>query len=429
MKLWKHQKAGIARATETTFLRWDEGTGKTPVYIEICKKFGCEEVLLIVPPPLVEQWTEFLESYDLGGMHVTLETYDRAARRVEQYRAQPFDAIVLDEASKIKRWQSKRTRLLCRLSEKLQPGLRILGSGTPLSNSQGMELYSYARFTFASSSPFKGSFSSFRAEYFEEEQPFQWEAKDSTPRKFERITRGWFDHVRKSECLSLPDKVYSTVRLRNLTGTSRKLYDAVRKYGVAKYGSKVAHATGKAAVIQKLQQLAQGEFYVREDRDEIGPIINRLGLDYSGRLDNPKGEWLIECLPNMLANGGVLIVSQFTGALEVSASLLGDGGYRVGRYYDKYRDSLKSNILVAQEMRIAFGHNLQHIRSVIFLGNSGSLERRRQTENRAHRAGQKAKVTIYDPIVPNTPDEPTLQALRDNSDYTKKIMRDFGKEF
>ena len=60
--------------------------------------------------------------------------------------------------------------------------------------------------------------------------------------------------------------------------------------------------------------------------------------------------------------------------------------------------------------------------TVIYYSNSYDLEIRLQSEDRAHRIGQKNAVTYIDIVSPNTIDEKVLNALRDKVSLAGKVL-------
>jgi SNF2 family DNA or RNA helicase len=59
---------------------------------------------------------------------------------------------------------------------------------------------------------------------------------------------------------------------------------------------------------------------------------------------------------------------------------------------------------------------------MIYYANSYDLEVRLQSEDRAHRIGQKHNVTYIDLVAPRTIDEKILQALRDKINIASKVL-------
>jgi SNF2 family DNA or RNA helicase len=59
---------------------------------------------------------------------------------------------------------------------------------------------------------------------------------------------------------------------------------------------------------------------------------------------------------------------------------------------------------------------------VIYYSNSYDLEVRLQSEDRAHRIGQKGSVTYIDLMAPKTVDEKIVEALRNKIDIATQVL-------
>ena len=59
---------------------------------------------------------------------------------------------------------------------------------------------------------------------------------------------------------------------------------------------------------------------------------------------------------------------------------------------------------------------------MVYFSNGYDLEKRLQSEDRAHRIGQKKSVTYVDFIAPKTVDEKIVKALRNKIDIASKVM-------
>jgi len=67
--------------------------------------------------------------------------------------------------------------------------------------------------------------------------------------------------------------------------------------------------------------------------------------------------------------------------------------------------------------------------TMIYYSNSYDLEIRLQSEDRAHRIGQKGTVTYIDLMAPNTIDEKIISALRDKIDIAGKVLGENAKQW
>ena len=66
---------------------------------------------------------------------------------------------------------------------------------------------------------------------------------------------------------------------------------------------------------------------------------------------------------------------------------------------------------------------------VVYYSNNFDLEERIQREDRAHRIGQKNKVTYVDLLCPKTVDEKIVKALKAKIDIASQVLGEKAKEW
>ena len=76
-----------------------------------------------------------------------------------------------------------------------------------------------------------------------------------------------------------------------------------------------------------------------------------------------------------------------------------------------------------------YGITLTAANTVVYFANSFDLAVRMQSEDRAHRIGQKQHVTYIDLIAEGTIDERIVKALRDKMDVASVVMGEDLKEW
>jgi len=69
-----------------------------------------------------------------------------------------------------------------------------------------------------------------------------------------------------------------------------------------------------------------------------------------------------------------------------------------------------------------YGITLTEANTVIYYSNGYDLEKRMQSEDRAHRIGQKKTVTYVDLIADDTVDEKIVKALRRKINIASEVM-------
>ena len=83
----------------------------------------------------------------------------------------------------------------------------------------------------------------------------------------------------------------------------------------------------------------------------------------------------------------------------------------------KFQSDPKCRFLVGTPSTGGYGITLTAANTVIYYSNGYDLEKRLQSEDRAHRIGQKKSVTYVDIIADKTVDEKIVKSLRDKVYY------------
>tara|TARA_R110000782_G_scaffold93628_1_gene177179 strand:- start:221 stop:1117 length:897 start_codon:yes stop_codon:yes gene_type:complete len=227
--------------------------------------------------------------------------------------------------------------------------------------------------------------------------------------------------VLKVDCLDLPPKVYIK-REVSLTLEQAKLYVQMQKLALAKLESGELVTTASVLTqIMRLQQICCG--HLQPDEGEIQPIkSNRLNelLDLTEEFQ-----------------GKAIIWATYTHDIQQVAYALRDrfGPESVATYYGATPQDERQSIVeqfqdpesplkffVGQPKTGGYGITLTEATTVIYYSNSYDLEIRLQSEDRAHRIGQKNKVTYIDLVSPGTIDEKILEALRNKIDIAGKVL-------
>ena len=99
-------------------------------------------------------------------------------------------------------------------------------------------------------------------------------------------------------------------------------------------------------------------------------------------------------------------------------------------YIKKFQDpKSKVRFFVGNTQTGGYGINLTAASNVIYYSNGYDLEKRLQSEDRAHRIGQKKAVTYVDLITKDTVDEKIVKALRKKINIASAIMGEELKEW
>lgn len=164
-ELYPYQKEGVLFAAKAgrVLIADDMGLGKTIQAItttEIwAKHFGVNNVLIIAPTSLKYQWKNEINKFSKRSVRVLegnldkrkpqyraedffkIASYGVALNDINHINAADFDLIILDEAQKIKNWQTKTAQNI----KQLKSEFAIVITGTPLEN-KIEELHSIVEF-------------------------------------------------------------------------------------------------------------------------------------------------------------------------------------------------------------------------------------------------------------------------------------------
>ena len=88
----------------------------------------------------------------------------------------------------------------------------------------------------------------------------------------------------------------------------------------------------------------------------------------------------------------------------------------------KFQSDPKCRFLVGTPSTGGYGITLTAANTVIYYSNGYDLEKRLQSEDRAHRIGQKKTVTYVDLICEDTVDEKIVKALRDKINIAAEVL-------
>ena len=87
-----------------------------------------------------------------------------------------------------------------------------------------------------------------------------------------------------------------------------------------------------------------------------------------------------------------------------------------------YQSDDKCRFIVGTPQTGGYGITLTQANTVVYFSNGYDLEKRLQSEDRAHRIGQKKNVTYVDIICDDTIDEKIVKALRDKINIASEVL-------
>ena len=335
----------------------------------------------------------------------------------------PNNIVVVDESTTIKNRKAARTKNL-QVLQKYAKYRRIL-TGSPITKSP-MDLFSQCSFLkekalgYNSYFAFQNRYAIVRQQKMGQ-RSFQeivgYRRLDELNEKLVQFSK----RILKSECLDLPDKLY-TKRYVALTDEQKRLYDQMKDMALAMLeDGELATTTSVLTQIMRLQQISCGHFT---------PDVGETRSLESNRLDE-----LLNITEEL--QGKCIIWASYTHDIQRIHSALRDcfGPEAVALYYgdtaqdmrqetvDRFQDPKDPlRFFVGQPRTGGYGITLTAATTVIYFSNSYDLEIRLQSEDRAHRIGQKNPVTYIDLVSPDTLDEKILNALKSKVNLAETVL-------
>jgi len=439
-KPFEHQRTALKKGAQHGVYAYfmEMGTGKTKVAIDnanyLFSTGAITHVMVVAPNSVYRNWIKEIDTHSTFDYKISVHkdktiygegTLEWFLINVEALSHKSGVNIIsklinhhgrkmlwiLDESTTIKNRSAKRTRNICKLG-KLVAYKRIL-TGSPITKSP-LDLYTQCEFLSPDLLGFD-SFFTFRARYAVMQQiemggrqmlfPKYYTNLDELGEKLKLFSY----RVKKKDCLDLPDKLY-TIRRVQLGEEQQQVYDRLKRFAYAIINQDEVSFQNKLTEILRLHQVANG--FVKSDDGTIQifddcPKIKEL----MNILEESDGKFIIwanyvqniKTIINKLKEkyGDNSVVSIFG---EVSPE---DRQEAVTRF----QNDSGCRFFVGNPSTGGFGLTLTAASYVVYFSNTYNLEVREQSEDRAHRIGQKKNVTYIDLMAEGTIDEFIVSAL------------------
>lgn len=328
-----------------------------------------------------------------------------------------FDLIIIDELTFFKSSQSDRSKSLHAI---IRPNTWVWGmTGTPAAQAP-TDAYGLAKVVRPDSIP--KFFGRFRDEVMVKVTPFKWapkpNAKDTVFKLLQPAIR-----FTKEECLDLPSITY-TSRHIPLTKQQEVYYKKIKsQMAVAVAGVQIT-AVNAATLINKLLQISQGCIY-GEDREVLEfDVSNRYNelVDIVNQSEHKVIVFVpythtISMLQNRLQADGITC-DTISGDVAVSK--------RTG-IFKAFQTEENPKVILIQPQSAAHGVTLTAADTVVWWGPVASTETYLQANARAHRNGQKNKVTVVH-LEGSAAERRIFSLLQNNIDVHQSIVDLYKQE-
>jgi len=461
-KPYKHQMTALEKSwnRENFAYFMEMGTGKTKVLIDnlamLYDKGKVNGALIIAPKGVVGTWynnelpnhlpdhienitvlwqsnitkkqKETLdELYSEGeGLHILIMNVEAFSTTKGMDFANKFlschrTMMAIDESTTIKTPTAKRTKNILKLAESAV--YRRIMTGSPVTKNP-LDLYTQCDFL----SPWLLNFTSyyaFRNRYAEMKTLHMHGRQIQVVNGFKNLgelsdkLKDFSYRVLKDDCLDLPDKIFIKRQIQ-LTPDQRKLYEQMKKEAIAILKGKQSTTVNTLTQLMRLQQITCGHFTA--DDGAVQPIANNRITELMNVLEETEGKaiiWahyqyditaIIKAVVEKYGPGSIVDYYGLTPQEERQPNI------------KKFQDDPKCRFIVGTPSTGGYGITLTAANTVIYYSNGYDLEKRLQSEDRAHRIGQKKSVTYVDLMADDTVDEKIVQALRKKINIASEVL-------
>ncbi len=340
------------------------------------------------------------------------------------------DALMaIDESTTIKSHTSARSKN----TEKVGIGARYrrIMTGSPVTKSP-MDLYQQCAFL-SDDCLETHSFYAFQARYAVviERQLASHSFKQVVGYRHLDELKGKLDkfafRVKKEECLDLPDKVYMR-REVELTDEQVKAYNQMKALALANIEGGLVSTVNALTQLMRLHQITCG--HVKLDDGTVVNLPNKRIDELLAALEETDGKVIIWATYRHDIEDIKFHLQTAYGMSSVAAYYGETSSDERERIVNDFQDpNSELRFFVGNPSTGGYGLTLTAANTVIYYSNSFDLEKRLQSEDRAHRIGQTKNVTYVDLIAPNTVDEKIVKALRDKIDIATQVLGEDLKQW
>ena len=337
--------------------------------------------------------------------------------------------MAVDESTTIQPPTAKRTKAITVMAPMAR--YRRILTGSPVTKSP-LDLFSQCRFLYEHLLGY-GSYYAFRQRYAQMVSRNFGGRQVQIVGSYQRLDelsnnlKPFSYRVLKEDCLDLPDKVYIK-REVELTPEQQTHYKQMKSQALTALKGKIISAPHVLTQLMRLHQITCGHLKLDDGTTED--------------IKNNRLNELMDVLEEV--EGKVIIWANYIYDIEkiVKAIIKKYGEESVVDYYGAIEsETRQKNITDFQNPRSAvrffvgnpqtggYGITLTAANTVIYFSNGYDLEKRLQSEDRAHRIGQKKSVTYVDLIAEKTVDEKIVKALRKKIDIASEILGEELREW
>ena len=461
---YEHQKDALKKCwnKESFAIFAEMGTGKTKIALDnaciLYNKGKIDRLLVVAPKGTYMNWVDqeipthvpdYIERNVLAWKPNITDKYEqqlKAIRDSNDYKFKIFvmnveslstkkgiyyaklfltgkSMMIVDESTTIKNPQAKRTKNILSLAKESK--YRRILTGSPVTQSP-MDLWAQMDFLDPEILG-QQSFYAFRTRYAVVitanaaggTHKYQKIVKFKNLAQLGQLVSPHSYRILKKDCLDLPEKTF-TKREIELTDEQKQAYGEMKANAMTILKGESLTAVNVLTQLMRLHQITCGHM-----KTDSGDTLN---------LKNNRLDELMQILAE--TSGKAIIWANYIhDILNIEAAIKKEYGHtsyctyygatkaedRQRCIYDFQNKMNDCRFFIGNTQTGGYGITLTAASTVIYYSNNYDLEKRIQSEDRAHRIGQKNPVLYIDLVSKGTVDEKIIKSLRNKVNIAKEI--------
>jgi len=367
--------------------------------------------------------TLFESGVDLHILIMNVEAFStkKGMSFAEKFLRSHNTLMTVDESTTIKNPDAKRTRAIVKLGN-LAKYRRIL-TGSPVTKSP-LDLYKQCEFL----DPWllgHSSYYTFRTRYaIMKTMNFNGRSVNVVVgyrhlAELSEKLKPFSYRILKDDCLDLPPKTFMK-RVIQLTPEQKRVYQQMKQTALAELKGKMITTVNVITQLMRLQQITCGHF--KADDGSLQELKNNRIDELMDVLDELEGKAIIWAhWRHDIAMIVREIEKEYPGSVM---TYYGDTSTENRQKAIKEIQNPESKVrfLVGTPQTGGYGITLTGASTMIYYSNGYDLEKRKQSEARIDRIGQKKPMTYIDILAEDTVDEKIVKALRKKENIATQIM-------
>ena len=361
-------------------------------------------------------------------MNVEALSTDKGVKFATKFINSHKTLMAIDESTTIKTHTARRTKNIIKMG--VNAKYKRIMTGSPITKNP-LDLYTQCEFLDPWLLDF-ASYYSFRNRYAEMKTMHVRGRSIQVVKEFRHLgelsdtVKEFSYRVLKEDCLDLPPKNF-VKRHISLTSDQKKIYEQMKKHAIAMLNKKVTTTVTVLTQLMRLHQITCG--YVTADDGTIQEVESNRLNELMSILEETEGKVIIWANYQFSVSDIIQKITKVYGP-DSYVHYYGLTPQEDRQdYIRKFQNDPKCRFIIGTPQTGGYGITLTQANTVIYYSNGYDLEKRLQSEDRAHRIGQKKTVTYIDLICEDTIDEKIVKALRDKINIASEVMGEELKDW